>query len=346
MAESLVWKDISMKQIYDFNGQPQYEDSIKCIQKWFNIEDESDQNGIVLDFYFHTLNFAKEQQFSPEKTSAFFSIMKQTHEKTISSPFVMMEKDFAYFKDLVLKHSIHRPPMSEKIFSFTDIRVITDYALHTYFRHYVMYKYAFTKKVRLDFRVDNAEMTPKVQSLESIPPQELDAANTEGSPVPGITLSPEVVPLEAATLQAIAATEKSHDEPAHPLETARSSLHLDQVAAPLHPPAEEEKTISSLVAAISSDHVHGAHASTLSLNMAPSPPPALTKQEIAMNELKNFVIATLTPKLEEMKVSLMAKVAAQEESITTRIKKLEEEEKQLTGAQGDKAKQSKTVKKK
>jgi hypothetical protein len=42
-----------------------------------------------------------------------------------------MEKDYAVFKNLVLQHSVHRPPFSDKIFSFADLKLITDYAVNT-----------------------------------------------------------------------------------------------------------------------------------------------------------------------------------------------------------------------
>lgn len=45
---------------------------------------------------------------------------------------------------------------------------INDYALSTYFRHYLMYKYAFTKKIKLDFAVRNADFTPKSTSVENL----------------------------------------------------------------------------------------------------------------------------------------------------------------------------------
>ncbi|KAJ3120066.1 hypothetical protein HK100_012952 [Physocladia obscura] len=55
-----------------------------------------------------------------------------------------------------------------------------------------------------------------------------------------------------------------------------------------------------------------------------------SKQEIATAELRNFVISTLAPKLDEMKSALLQKLATQEEQLASKIKKLEgDEEKQL-----------------
>jgi hypothetical protein len=42
-----------------------------------NTNEQSD-DGIILDYYYYNLIFAKEENFTAEKISAFFSIMKQT----------------------------------------------------------------------------------------------------------------------------------------------------------------------------------------------------------------------------------------------------------------------------
>lgn len=51
----------------------------------FNLDDHKDnlKTGIVMDLYFYTLQFARDNNFTKEKTSAFFSIIKKTHEVCI-----------------------------------------------------------------------------------------------------------------------------------------------------------------------------------------------------------------------------------------------------------------------
>lgn len=44
----------------------------------------------------------------------------------------MLEKDYAYFKNLVLIHSIQRPPYSEKIFDYRIMMLLLDYTTNTY----------------------------------------------------------------------------------------------------------------------------------------------------------------------------------------------------------------------
>eukprot|EP00118_Oscarella_pearsei_P023882 m.292146 g.292146 ORF g.292146 m.292146 type:complete len:116 (+) comp40730_c1_seq11:1413-1760(+) len=87
------------------------EEKTSTIADIFNLNGfESDLKlGIVVDLYFYSLQFAAENGFSKEQTSAFFSIVKATHHKCIETPFDNMEATFTFFKEL-LCHSVERPP--------------------------------------------------------------------------------------------------------------------------------------------------------------------------------------------------------------------------------------------
>jgi hypothetical protein len=74
---------------------------------------------------------------------------------------VNFERDFNQFKRDLLLHSIQRPPYSIKIFGLKEMTLISDYVVNTYFRHYLMYKYAFTKKMRLEFVIENFMPVPE-----------------------------------------------------------------------------------------------------------------------------------------------------------------------------------------
>jgi len=49
-----------------------------------------------------------------------------------ASPYMRLDEDYAYFQNLILMHSIDRPPYSKKYFSLEQIRKITEYATNTY----------------------------------------------------------------------------------------------------------------------------------------------------------------------------------------------------------------------
>jgi len=51
----------------------------------FGIVDSEDHhlNEILLDLYFYTIQFARDNNFTRDQTSAFFSIVKKTHEACV-----------------------------------------------------------------------------------------------------------------------------------------------------------------------------------------------------------------------------------------------------------------------
>jgi hypothetical protein len=49
------------------------------------------------------------------------------------------------FKELLLRHSVQRPPHSLSVFTLDDVKVINDHVQDSFFRFYSMYLYALTK---------------------------------------------------------------------------------------------------------------------------------------------------------------------------------------------------------
>jgi hypothetical protein len=108
-----------------------------------------------------------------------------------------------------MMHSVHRPPYSIKVFDLKEMTALTDYVVNTYFRHYLMYKYAFTKKMRLEFVIENfmpvpepvVETVPEVSVAEEQEPPvvEEQAATTVPEPEPETVLEPVSVPVPEPT---------------------------------------------------------------------------------------------------------------------------------------------------
>eukprot|EP00731_Ephydatia_muelleri_P031302 Em0022g816a len=135
---------------------------------------------IELDMYFYAILFAKKEAFSPAQLSAFFTILKCVHKMCISTPYDNMSETFDYFKALLVRHSVFRPPYSTSLYSMTQVKAITEYVLSTYFKHFKLYKYSFTKKVVLDLKLSYPGIpdTPESETAEVTP--NIKAAREEG----------------------------------------------------------------------------------------------------------------------------------------------------------------------
>ncbi len=125
----------------------------KALKEILRVPSEDKQSRIELDLYTHALLFAKTNEFSLPQMSAFFTILKSVHKLCVSTPFDNQEQALELFNNLLIRHGVSRPPYSVMLFSLRQVEIITDYVLSTYFKHYKLYKYAFTKKVRLSLRL-------------------------------------------------------------------------------------------------------------------------------------------------------------------------------------------------
>lgn len=112
---------------------------------------------IELDLYAYALLFAASHRFTAEQTSAFFTILKSLHELCVSSPYDNLHDALQFFKQLLLRFSVNRPPFSSCLYSIAEASAITDYLLSTYFKFFKLYKYCFTKKVQLDVKLRYGE---------------------------------------------------------------------------------------------------------------------------------------------------------------------------------------------
>ena len=114
--------------------------------------DENTRSAILVDLYFNTLAYATKSGFNTEKSSTLLAIVKAVHEKA-TRELQTIGNSFEFFKLLMLQSSVHRPPYSLGIFTFAEMKDLTEYMLSTYFRHYKLYQYAFTKLVRMDVKL-------------------------------------------------------------------------------------------------------------------------------------------------------------------------------------------------
>lgn len=161
-AKIVVWADLTVDAVDRLN-ESLNADHIKQVLADIFMLDNYKENlklGIIMDLYYYTLQYARQMNFTPEKTSAFFSIVKKVFEVCIETPFGNLDHTFEYFKDLIHCHSINRPPYSIELFTPDEVRKITEYTINTFFRHFKMYKYAFTPLVRLDLAVNYIGMPP------------------------------------------------------------------------------------------------------------------------------------------------------------------------------------------
>ena len=155
-ARICTWVDLSLTDVEHLLRASETTESLQqALGQILSLGDAataSKQALIELDLYTYAILFARKQDFSADQVSAFFTILKCVHCMCVSTPFDNFQETFQYFKELLLKHSVNRPPWSTCLFSISQVKAVSEYVLTTYFKHFKLYKYAFTKRVHLDLK--------------------------------------------------------------------------------------------------------------------------------------------------------------------------------------------------
>ena len=131
----------------------------------------------LLTFITFISSFGYENNFNREQVSSLFSIMKVVFEESRNKN-LLIDQAFDYLKELLVKHSVQRPPYSVGIFSVKQVNLITEFATETFFRHYKLYKAVFSTRVLLDF----SAYTPAIETA-TVPPA-LTSAIEDRPPTP------------------------------------------------------------------------------------------------------------------------------------------------------------------
>ncbi|XP_060590623.1 cilia- and flagella-associated protein 119-like, partial [Ruditapes philippinarum] len=108
-AKVSVWADLTVDDLDRINESLNADHIKMVLADIFHLDDHktSLKTGIVMDLYYYTLQFARENKFTKEQTSAFFSIVKKTHEICIETPFGNLDETFSFFKEMVLCHAVN-----------------------------------------------------------------------------------------------------------------------------------------------------------------------------------------------------------------------------------------------
>lgn len=190
MAELCTWAHFSLTDIEHLQECSSNREVLKqamCEKLKLGLDgaEITKQHLIEIDLHVYTFLFGLKQSFSTAQLSALLSIVKKVHEMCVSTVFDNQPEVLSYFQELVVQHSVNRPPFSICIFSPNEVKNINEYVLSTYFKHFKLYKYAFTRKVNLNMTLlyGGEEIQPERESDQDAtlePTQEIAVEEDEG----------------------------------------------------------------------------------------------------------------------------------------------------------------------
>jgi hypothetical protein len=146
----LSYADLSEEQLQEFFALNDHGEQIKLLCKFLSIKRYTlnTRAAIFVDFCFLNLMYAHNEaqpRFTEEKTSCFFSIMKQVFEDATSTQ-CAIEDSYTKFKEYMMTHSVDIPPNSVAVFDVLDVKNMTEFVSKTFYRHFKLYQYTFAQK--------------------------------------------------------------------------------------------------------------------------------------------------------------------------------------------------------
>ncbi|KAM6898011.1 cilia- and flagella-associated protein 119 [Lycodopsis pacificus] len=205
-AKVMLWTDVSyhdMEEICKMQSIPDLESALCSV---FGVHLPEPKRGVLLEMYVQTVLFCRECNFKKEQTSALLSIIKSIHEANIETPLNNIEECFKYCKDLLLCHSVRRPPFSINLFRSEEVECILKYIHNSYMRHYKLYKYIFTTQLKLDLSLTYSETPDQDEPTveDSSAPDDENRMEKETEAAPTTDSSPQTQ--EASTEEPEGAT--------------------------------------------------------------------------------------------------------------------------------------------
>ncbi|KAL6095196.1 cfap119 [Pungitius sinensis] len=182
----MLWMDVSHHEMEEMDKMQSIPDLERCLCSVLGLHLPEPKRGVLLELYVQTVLFGRECSFKKVQTSALLSIIKSIHEANVETPLNNIEQCVEYGMDLLLCHSVRRPPFGINIFSFEEVGCILKYIHNSYVRHYKLYKYIFTKQVKLDLSLtysdqdEPTESNPSATEVDNLMEKETKA--TESSP--------------------------------------------------------------------------------------------------------------------------------------------------------------------
>ncbi|XP_008312447.1 cilia- and flagella-associated protein 119 [Cynoglossus semilaevis] len=172
----MLWTDVTYHDMEMIDNTKSIPDLESMLQTVLKIDFDEPKRGVLLELYVQTVLFCRENNFNKEQTSAVLSIVKSVHQANVETPLDNIDQCLKYCNELLLCHSVRRPPFSINIFSYQEADNIVQYVNSTYMRHYKLYKYIFTPQVKLNLTLSYAP----VPEPEVVPvPEEVDAVSDE-----------------------------------------------------------------------------------------------------------------------------------------------------------------------
>lgn len=178
--DSLAWKVLSEEQTQTLKELTVHELEVKLAEvlliENYNI---SLPEACILDYYVAGFWFAKEQNFTLQQISAFFTLLKIMLDNIKEKQFSLVN-NIQKFKSLLAGIEVENCSQNGGLecFDVNQAKLITNYFTDSLFQHYRLYQFLFTQDPQEEIVL--SELVVEVPPLSTVPfPPPLDEGMTE-----------------------------------------------------------------------------------------------------------------------------------------------------------------------
>ncbi|XP_047466059.1 coiled-coil domain-containing protein 189 isoform X2 [Mugil cephalus] len=175
----MLWTDVSYHNMEEIDKMQSILDLESALCSVFGVDLLEPKRGVLLELYVQTVLFCREHRFKKEQTSALLSIVKSIHEANIETPLNNTDECFRYCKELLLCHSVRRPPFSVNLFNYEEGNHVFKYIHNNYLRHCKLYKYVFTPQVKIDLSLTYSGMDRRSPTVEELSVPDVEEKEAE-----------------------------------------------------------------------------------------------------------------------------------------------------------------------
>eukprot|EP00826_Nyctotherus_ovalis_P064814 TRINITY_DN9514_c0_g3_i2.p1 TRINITY_DN9514_c0_g3~~TRINITY_DN9514_c0_g3_i2.p1 ORF type:complete len:271 (-),score=109.59 TRINITY_DN9514_c0_g3_i2:22-834(-) len=128
----------------------------QVLTELFGLEEfEEPFRSVVVELYRKVLTFCKttDPQFSAEKLSTLLGIFDVAFKKAVKKD-ISQQKFYNVFKQLLLAHSIQRPPYSLCAFSSQDVTAIAEFFVEEVYKYYGLYHFKLHPRYELSLNTE------------------------------------------------------------------------------------------------------------------------------------------------------------------------------------------------
>jgi hypothetical protein len=127
-----------------------------------------EQQAILIDYLTDVALFTRQIRLDSMQIATLFDIAMHVHTTAMSKN-MTMNQAFSCLRDVLVAHSVFRPPFSFDVFTMDHVVQIQEFFLQHYFRFYKLYFFAFGQKEEVDFALVEKRWTETVDVSSLLP---------------------------------------------------------------------------------------------------------------------------------------------------------------------------------